>query len=101
MNIRGWITAQIFLSSKGDSALAVHEVEYHLATKELRCSCSMYKLKDTCKHTAHVKSLMDSNDGNIVIPYKGNIPKDELEEAEKDSSKLRELLLKHSEIMVV
>ena len=40
-----WQIAQFFLSDTG-----VHEVEVHLTSAKLKCNCSGFEARNSCKH---------------------------------------------------
>ena len=93
-----WRTAQLFISSQ---AAGVFEVDVNTETKDLRCSCPVWKKTDACKHVSFVKRRISLNGGHysIQIPYE--IPEEMAMEANDSPEKFREFVIKYAKIEVL
>ena len=93
-----WRTVQLFISSQ---AAGVFEVDVNTETRDMRCSCPVWKKTELCKHVSFVRHRMILNGGHysIQIPYE--VP-EELAVAANDSpEKFRDFILKYSKIEVL
>lgn len=93
-----WRTVQVFLSS---AAAGIFEVEVDIDSKDMRCTCPVWKKSNVCKHTRFVKDRMVYNKGQYSILVPNEVPEESALEANTDSKKFREFVLKYAKIEVL
>lgn len=93
-----WRTVQVFLSS---AAAGVFEVEVDLDSRDMRCTCPVWKKSNACKHTRFVKDRMTYNKGHYSIMVPNEVPEEFAVEANEDPKKFREFVLKYAKIEVL
>ena len=91
-----WMTAQIFLSDTG-----VHDVEVNGRTMNLRCNCPGYDRRGACKHTYHVRQLMERNGGIYPTEISNRISREDSMNAANDPKAFRDVLVNYGKIVVV
>lgn len=95
-NVEYWQVTQIFLSETG-----VHEVEVHNTSSKLRCNCSGFDARRTCKHTRYVNKKMNDNGGIYPTEVSRAASKLDLSVATKDPKLFRQLLIDYGKIEVI
>lgn len=93
-----WRTVQVFLSS---SAAGVFEVEVDIESKDMRCTCPVWRKSNLCKHIRFVKDRMTFNKGHYSIMVPHEVPEELAAEANEDSQKFREFVLRYAKIEVL
>lgn len=91
-----WQVVQLFLSDTG-----VHEVEMHLSSEKLRCSCPGFPSRSACKHVKFVQTKKNRNGGIYPIDVSNRASKMDTAIASKDPKLFRELLINHGKIEVL
>jgi len=91
-----WQATQLFLSDTG-----VHEVEVNVSSSKLRCNCSGYSSRSSCKHVRFVRTRMDDNDGIYPTEISTKASKLDTAVASKDPKAFRQLLINYGKIEVL
>lgn len=91
-----WRTVQIYLSEDG-----VYEVEVDIESSALRCTCSQYEVRNSCKHTRKVEAKMKSNGGNYPVQISSRATAAETRKANRSSKEFREFVIKYGKVEVV
>lgn len=91
-----WKAMQLFLSETG-----VHEVEVNSSSLKLRCNCSGFSLRKSCKHIRFVKSRMNDNDGVYPTEISRKASNIDTLVASKDPESFRKLLINYGKIEVL
>jgi hypothetical protein len=91
-----WRTVQLFISPTG-----VYEVQLSPDDPKPRCSCSTYKVRNSCKHTDFIKVRMEENDGHYAILVPDNIPEELAEQASETAEAFRAFVLKYARVEVL
>jgi len=91
--LMNWIITQIFLSDTG-----VHEVYVHHSSHKLRCDCSGFSARNTCKHAKFVQSRMNDNGGVYPVQIDNSADKEASLASTDDPKAFRELLLNFGKI---
>ena len=95
-NMNDWQITQLFLSDTG-----VHEVDVHISSSKLRCSCNGYESRRSCKHTRFVKARMDENGGIYPTEVSTRASKIDTVVASNDPESFRKLLINYGKIEVI
>ena len=93
-----WRTVQVFISNQ---AAGIFEVEIDTNSRDIRCSCPVWKKTMTCKHVKFVDLRMRDNDGHYSIQIPSDIPEDMAIDASDDATTFREFVLKYAKIEVL
>lgn len=91
-----WRVIQFFLSEDG-----ADEVEIDVASAALRCSCEMWVLRGSCKHTSFIKDRMKKNRSTYPVQISARATAEEAEEANLNSSAFRKFLIKYGKVEVL
>jgi len=94
--MNNWQVTQLFLSETG-----VHEVELNTGSLKLRCNCTGYGNRSSCKHVRFVRERMDKNGGIYPTQISSRASKLEATVASSDPSAFRQLLIEYGKIEVV
>jgi len=92
-----WRTVQQFISAQG---MGIFEVEVETDTKETRCTCPVYIKKGSCKHIQFVNEKIKTT-GHYSILVPNEIPEEMAFEANENSEKFREFVVKYAKIEVL
>ena len=91
-----WQIAQFFLSDTG-----VHEVEVHLTSAKLKCNCSWFEARNSCKHVRFVSNKMKENDGVYPVEVSTRASREATFEASQNSAKFYKFLVQYGKIEVL
>lgn len=92
-----WRTIQQFIS---EQAVGIFEVEVNTETKETRCTCPIWKKKESCKHTQFVNFRI-RNTGHYSILVPNDVPEEMAFEANENPEKFRDFVVKYAKIEVL
>lgn len=95
-SVKSWQVSQLFLSDTG-----VHEVEIEANSLKVRCNCSGFKNRNSCKHTRFVRERMSDNNGVYPTHISTKAPVLEANLAVQSPEAFRNLLINYGKIEVV
>lgn len=92
-----WRTVQFFLDEKGVCEVEADASDY----KKMRCTCPVFATRRRCKHTRHVKRLIDENDGNYTVRLSEEVTDEMIDESMDSPEAFRTLLVYHAKVEVI
>lgn len=91
-----WQTTQLFLSGDG-----VHEVSINTTSHKLKCTCTGFESRNSCKHLRFVKQRMDENGGIYPTEISTRASQIDTIVASQDPVLFRDLLINFGKIEVI
>jgi hypothetical protein len=90
---------QIFLSPTATPGPAIFEVS-STPEGELRCTCSGFRGRTTCKHTRFVKARITANQGTYPLEISPEATDEDAEKAKISPEAFRRFVIKYGKIEV-